>query len=38
VAPMAAVQSAIREAVGIAFTKLPMSPRAVLEGLLQRGE
>ncbi len=38
VAPMAAVQSAIREAVGIPFTKLPMSPRAVLEGLLQRGE
>jgi CO/xanthine dehydrogenase Mo-binding subunit len=36
VPPLAAIQTAVYNATGLRFTKLPMSPRVVLEGLLDK--
>jgi CO/xanthine dehydrogenase Mo-binding subunit len=34
VPPLAAVQTAVANAIGVRFTKLPMTPRVILEALL----
>jgi CO/xanthine dehydrogenase Mo-binding subunit len=38
VPPLAAVQTAMNNALGVRFTKLPISPEAVLEELLKGSE
>jgi CO/xanthine dehydrogenase Mo-binding subunit len=38
VPPLAAIQTAVYNATGLRFTKLPMSPTVILEGLLDRAE
>ena len=38
VPPLAAVQGAVADAIGVRFTKLPMSPRVILEELLKDEE
>jgi CO/xanthine dehydrogenase Mo-binding subunit len=35
VPPLAAVQTAVYNATGVRFNKLPLSPRVVMEGLLE---
>jgi CO/xanthine dehydrogenase Mo-binding subunit len=36
VPPMAAIHAAVKEATGLNITSFPMSPRAIVEGLLDR--
>jgi CO/xanthine dehydrogenase Mo-binding subunit len=38
VPPLAAVQTAVYNATGVRFNQLPMTPRVVMEGLLEDGD